>query len=83
MITANEANKIARDKIEANRKQAFKMVENYVEISAKCGRFQATIGTDEIISKDTLEEIAKLYGNLGYECSMKEEPMVTKLVICW
>ena len=84
MITANEANRIARDKVEADRRRALSMVENFIEISAKCGKFQATIATDEVITLDTLEEIEKTYRELGYECIKKScKDSDTTLTIMW
>lgn len=68
MITSDEARKLANDKIEKDRQQALTMVDNLIEMSAKCGRFQARVNEDETITREILRQIKEKYESLGYTC---------------
>ena len=68
MITSDEARKLAIDKIEKDRQQALTMVDNLIEMSAKCGKFQARVNEDETITREILRQIKEKYESLGYTC---------------
>lgn len=70
MITSDEARKLAIDKIEKDRQQALTMVDNLIEISAKCGKFQAHVNEDETITREILRQIKEKYESLGYKCEI-------------
>lgn len=68
MITSDEARKIALTKIEKDREQAITLADNLIEMTAKCGKFQAKINEDETITREILRQIKEKYESLGYTC---------------
>lgn len=68
MITVDEARKIALDKIEKDREQALTLADNLIEMTAKCGKFQAKINEDDRITREILRQIKEKYESLGYTC---------------
>lgn len=70
IYSAEQARIISETKIEENRKQSFEMVDNLIKITSECGKFSATVRTDDILTFDILESLAKRYEGLGYKCKI-------------
>ena len=68
MITCEEARKIAIAKVEKDREQALTLADNLIEMSAKCGKFKASINADETITVEILRQMKEKYDSLGYTC---------------
>lgn len=87
IYSAEQARVVAETKIEENRKQSFEMVDNLIKITSECGKFSATVRTDDIITYDILESLAKRYEGLGYKCKIHSENTIYNpsgvLTISW
>lgn len=70
IYSAEQARVVAETKLEDNKKQSFEMVDNLIKITAECGKFCATVRTDDIITFDILESLAQRYEGLGYKCEI-------------
>lgn len=70
MIDAEDARQIAESRIEEHRKQSVEMVDNLIKMTVDCGKFSTSVRTDDTITYDILESLAKRYESLGYKCEI-------------
>ena len=87
IYSAEQARVVAETKVEENKKQSFEMVDNLIRITADCGKFSTIVRTDDIITFDILESLAKRYEGLGYKCEINSGTIMAEpsgaLTISW
>lgn len=70
IYSAEQARVVAEEKIEEHRKQSTEMVDNLIKMTVDCGKFSTSVRTDDTITYDILESLAKRYEGLGYKCEI-------------
>lgn len=70
VYSAEQARVATEQKIEEHRKQSIDMVDNLIKMTVDCGKFSTSIRTDDTITYDILESLAKRYEGFGYKCEI-------------
>lgn len=70
VYSAEQARVATEQKIEEHRKQSIDMVDNLIKMTVDCGKFSASVRTDDIITYDILKSLAKRYEGFGYKCEI-------------
>ena len=76
MITPDEARKLAIDKIQRDKDNAFQMVDNFIRITAESGKLSAKITVDDIITLSMLTAMKEKYEGLGFKCYIETKPVL-------